>query len=178
MIRRPPRSTLFPYTTLFRSGPARPHRRGARQLRRAAVRGARRGRRGRQGRRRGRPPDDPRGAADQRHPRGRRHPEPAAGRRPRGGPGGRGRPLPRAADPGGGGMSTPMDTDLTTLDAAELGRRLTAGETSSVELTQAYLDRIAAQDDVLGAYLHVDAEARSEERRVGKECRSRWSPYH
>ena len=24
--------------------------------------------------------------------------------------------------------------------------------------------------------LHVDA--RSEERRVGKECRSRWSPYH
>ena len=24
----------------------------------------------------------------------------------------------------------------------------------------------------------VDAEVRSEERRVGKECRSRWSPYH
>ena len=23
-----------------------------------------------------------------------------------------------------------------------------------------------------------DAELRSEERRVGKECRSRWSPYH
>src|SRR5262245_65122052 len=28
MIRRPPRSTLFPYTTLFRSGPARHHRGG------------------------------------------------------------------------------------------------------------------------------------------------------
>src|SRR3712207_7061233 len=26
MIRRPPRSTLFPYTTLFRSGPSRPSR--------------------------------------------------------------------------------------------------------------------------------------------------------
>src|SRR2546425_8837041 len=26
MIRRPPRSTLFPYTTLFRSGGHRPHR--------------------------------------------------------------------------------------------------------------------------------------------------------
>src|SRR6266581_3892021 len=26
MIRRPPRSTLFPYTTLFRSGPSRPPR--------------------------------------------------------------------------------------------------------------------------------------------------------
>src|SRR3712207_8238192 len=28
MIRRPPRSTLFPYTTLFRSGRAAPDRRG------------------------------------------------------------------------------------------------------------------------------------------------------
>src|SRR2546423_11607165 len=27
MIRRPPRSTLFPYTTLFRSGPQRPRQR-------------------------------------------------------------------------------------------------------------------------------------------------------
>src|SRR2546430_6293450 len=49
MIRRPPRSTLFPYTTLFRSRPprararaARPH--GAREGgRRAARGGARRG---------------------------------------------------------------------------------------------------------------------------------------
>ena len=31
-------------------------------------------------------------------------------------------------------------------------------------------------DAVLGAIL--DALERSEERRVGKECRSRWSPYH
>ena len=28
-------------------------------------------------------------------------------------------------------------------------------------------------------YIHIeDKAARSEERRVGKECRSRWSPYH
>src|SRR5256886_11192907 len=26
--------------------------------------------------------------------------------------------------------------------------------------------------------IHAAARARSEERRVGKECRSRWSPYH
>jgi len=26
--------------------------------------------------------------------------------------------------------------------------------------------------------LQVDPDSRSEERRVGKECRSRWSPYH
>src|SRR2546422_7606829 len=30
MIRRPPRSTLFPYTTLFRSGPGVPHDSSAR----------------------------------------------------------------------------------------------------------------------------------------------------
>ena len=26
--------------------------------------------------------------------------------------------------------------------------------------------------------MHADYTTRSEERRVGKECRSRWSPYH
>src|SRR2546426_6030600 len=33
MIRRPPRSTLFPYTTLFRSGPHRHPRRERQELR-------------------------------------------------------------------------------------------------------------------------------------------------
>ena len=35
-------------------------------------------------------------------------------------------------------------------------------------------------DDALGRmkYLYADDAVRSEERRVGKECRSRWSPYH
>ena len=28
------------------------------------------------------------------------------------------------------------------------------------------------------AFLYTNDEKRSEERRVGKECRSRWSPYH
>src|SRR5690348_18211788 len=32
MIRRPPRSTLFPYTTLFRSGVAQPHSNNAARL--------------------------------------------------------------------------------------------------------------------------------------------------
>ena len=33
--------------------------------------------------------------------------------------------------------------------------------------------------DVASAQLQLSAEeVRSEERRVGKECRSRWSPYH
>src|SRR2546430_15797061 len=37
------------------------------------------------------------------------------------------------------------------------------------------------QEVIRGAPLlteHLDPESRSEERRVGKECRSRWSPYH
>src|SRR5207248_8805691 len=45
MIRRPPRSTLFPYTTLFRSVGGRAHG-GTRRRRRARGRGSIRGRRG------------------------------------------------------------------------------------------------------------------------------------
>ena len=32
--------------------------------------------------------------------------------------------------------------------------------------------------EVANQFLPDYAETRSEERRVGKECRSRWSPYH
>src|SRR3712207_7850492 len=54
MIRRPPRSTLFPYTTLFRSGAARGHLRAQRrQLRRRRLRDLRGG--AADGRDRGRP---------------------------------------------------------------------------------------------------------------------------
>lgn len=49
-------------------------------------------------------------------------------------------------------------TDLTKLTAAELAQRLTAGETTSVEATQAHLDRITAVDGAVHAYLTVDAE--------------------
>src|SRR3712207_9480774 len=34
------------------------------------------------------------------------------------------------------------------------------------------------QERLYGAAGHVGSQLRSEERRVGKECRSRWSPYH
>ena len=41
---------------------------------------------------------------------------------------------------------------------------------------------VATRDDLSTAYTPGVAEPcrkiRSEERRVGKECRSRWSPYH
>ena len=39
-------------------------------------------------------------------------------------------------------------------------------------------DLFAQRDQLLAACLAALDRLRSEERRVGKECRSRWSPYH
>ena len=60
-----------------------------------------------------------------------------------------------AADPGGRAVSAADDPSRT---AAELADALAAGETTSVELTQAHLDRIADVDGAVHAFLHVDAE--------------------
>ncbi|MDU0314648.1 Asp-tRNA(Asn)/Glu-tRNA(Gln) amidotransferase subunit GatA [Phycicoccus sp. M110.8] len=51
-----------------------------------------------------------------------------------------------------------MTTDLTRASAAELADGLARKEISSVELVQAHLDRIAAVDGAVHAFLHVDAE--------------------
>ena len=56
-------------------------------------------------------------------------------------------------------MSDGTAADITTTSAADLGAALRAGELTSVEVTRAFLDRIAAEDGELGAYLHVDPEA-------------------
>jgi aspartyl-tRNA(Asn)/glutamyl-tRNA(Gln) amidotransferase subunit A len=49
-------------------------------------------------------------------------------------------------------------SDLTRRTAAELADALAAGETSSVELTQAHLDRIGDVDGHVHAFLQVDAD--------------------
>ncbi len=49
-------------------------------------------------------------------------------------------------------------TDLTRLTAAELADRLTTREVTSVEATQAHLDRIDAVDPAVHAFLHVAAD--------------------
>ncbi|WP_108250133.1 Asp-tRNA(Asn)/Glu-tRNA(Gln) amidotransferase subunit GatA [Planctomonas deserti] len=49
--------------------------------------------------------------------------------------------------------------DLIHLPAADLAERLSSGEVSSVEATQAHLDRIAAVDGDVHAYLHVAGDA-------------------
>ncbi|MFC4021407.1 Asp-tRNA(Asn)/Glu-tRNA(Gln) amidotransferase subunit GatA [Micromonospora sp. GCM10011542] len=66
-------------------------------------------------------------------------------------------------------------SDLTRMTASEIAALVAGGETSAVEVTRAHLDRIAAVDDRVHAFLHVDSEgalaaARSvDERRAAGE---------
>ncbi|KEP74003.1 glutamyl-tRNA amidotransferase, partial [Microbacterium sp. SUBG005] len=50
-------------------------------------------------------------------------------------------------------------SDLTRLTAADLAAKLASSEVSSVEATQAHLDRIAAVDGDVHAFLHVSDHA-------------------
>lgn len=51
-----------------------------------------------------------------------------------------------------------MRSDVTRATAADLAAAIAAGEVSSVSVTQAHLDRIAAVDGAVHAFLDVDAE--------------------
>ena len=80
-----------------------------------------------------------------------------------------------------GGASVPMRGRLIVESgkgikpgsAIDIGLGMTIGRASSCDLTI---------DDGYISHRHVQisgtGDQRSEERRVGKECRSRWSPYH
>ena len=48
--------------------------------------------------------------------------------------------------------------EIIRLSAAELGRRIAAGEVTSVEATKAYLDRIGGHDKEIHAFITVDTE--------------------
>jgi len=70
------------------------------------------------------------------------------------------------------------DVTLHKTDRIHLHVRFRDGQTTSLsvaippkawQVRQTHPDTLAALDRLLD---------RSEERRVGKECRSRWSPYH
>lgn len=66
-------------------------------------------------------------------------------------------------------------TELVTKTAAELASLISAGEVSAVEVTQAHLDRIAAVDERVHAFLHIDdagalaAAARVDAKRIAGE---------
>ncbi|MGI8307930.1 Asp-tRNA(Asn)/Glu-tRNA(Gln) amidotransferase subunit GatA [Saccharopolyspora hattusasensis] len=66
--------------------------------------------------------------------------------------------------------STVSGGSLTGLTASDLAAKLQAGEVTSVEVTQAHLDRIAAVDSEVHAFLHVDADgALAAARRVDED---------
>ena len=67
----------------------------------------------------------------------------------------RGRPLPRAR---ASWRRSSMTDDLDPPTAVETRAAIAAGEASAVEVAQAHLDRIAAVDGDVHAFLHVDAE--------------------
>ena len=69
-----------------------------------------------------------------------------------------------------------MSTPLVERSAADLAAALASGETTSVEVTQAFLDRIAAVDGAVHAYLHVDAEGALAAARASDERRAAGSP--
>ena len=71
-------------------------------------------------------------------------------------------------------MSTP--TDLTRRTAADLAADLASGAVTSVDLTQAHLDRIAAVDGAVHAFLHVDAEGALEQAAASDARRAAGSP--
>ena len=73
------------------------------------------------------------------------------------------------------------DHNLCYLSATDLGERIAAGEISSVEATEAYLDRIAQLDGNYASYITVTAErAREDARRADAEIAAgnRRGPLH
>ena len=75
-------------------------------------------------------------------------------------------------------LPEPLSTNLTSLNADEARLAVVVdmviGADGAVQSSEIYRARVRNQAKL--AYNSVGA--RSEERRVGKECRSRWSPYH
>jgi aspartyl-tRNA(Asn)/glutamyl-tRNA(Gln) amidotransferase subunit A len=67
-------------------------------------------------------------------------------------------------------------TELTRRTAAERAEALASGETTSVELTQAHLDRIADVEAAVHAFLHVDAEGALAAARASDERRASGTP--
>jgi aspartyl-tRNA(Asn)/glutamyl-tRNA(Gln) amidotransferase subunit A len=63
-------------------------------------------------------------------------------------------------------------TDLTRRTAADLAADIRSGQVSAVEVTQAHLDRIAAVDDRVHAFLHVSGESALAQARAVDEAQA------
>ena len=65
------------------------------------------------------------------------------------------------------------------LSSVEIGRAVEEGEVLvALEVFANHPLYVYARVDSGASMSSIDFRLRSEERRVGKECRSRWSPYH
>ena len=74
-----------------------------------------------------------------------------------------------------------VDNALTTYDAALAQLKALTDQVNQQQVELHYYRVTAPRDGIVGDVpVHVGdrVAVRSEERRVGKECRSRWSPYH
>lgn len=63
--------------------------------------------------------------------------------------------------------------ELTKLTIAEMSRKLAAGEVTSVQLVQAFLDRIAAENEKLGAFITVTTDLALSQAKAADERRSK-----
>src|SRR2546422_5348205 len=71
-----------------------------------------------------------------------------------------------------------MKTASRMLSARRTFRIVHAQQAHLQSLAACLTARILGKPCVVTLHLKVPKPSRSEERRVGKECRSRWSPYH
>ena len=69
-----------------------------------------------------------------------------------------------------------MSTELTRMSAAGLAADIAAGEVSAVEVTQAHLDRIAATDERVHAFVHVGTDSALRAARAVDERRAAGEP--
>src|SRR2546429_8708669 len=80
-------------------------------------------------------------------------------------------------------LETPANPTLSVTDIAAVSK-LASERNLSVVVDNTFLSPYLQRPIELGAHIVVHSMTkylnghRSEERRVGKECRSRWSPYH
>ncbi len=63
-------------------------------------------------------------------------------------------------------------TDLTHLSMSEALAKLNAGDVTSVQLTQAYLDAIAAQDETINSYITVTGDAALAQAQAADDARA------
>ena len=73
-------------------------------------------------------------------------------------------------------ITLPIAAGTPEQEKAFADKYKTAFEGKDTAALESFLYTQGADPEIVGFYKMM--QSRSEERRVGKECRSRWSPYH